>query len=225
MSTFQQSPTAVLAQPLDQVTPTSVAGRDWQRTSLAAGGVLFAIGNLLHPLQHTEAAYRSATWEAAHLTIFASLVLLILGLPLLHRRLVCRVNPRLATIAVAASVAGLIGIAPGTIIEAFVAPTIGHAAMEDLESGGFGVVNALLGSAFLGGTITLGWAVRKAGLSPRRAGQTLIVAAVAMVLVMGSTGPVAGVVIIAATAAYGLSLTALALKAGRGGESGAGAPG
>ena len=37
------------------------ATRDWQRVSLFAGGVVFAVGNLLHPLEHTDAAYHSAT--------------------------------------------------------------------------------------------------------------------------------------------------------------------
>ena len=175
--------------------------------------MLFAAGNLLHPLQHTDAAYESATWEAAHLTIFFSLPMLVLGLPVLHRRLATRVDRRLATIAVAASVVGIIGIAPGTIIETFVAPMIGHEAMTELESGGFGAVNALLGSAYLGGALALGWAVRKAGLRPRWAGPALAVAAVSMLAMMGATGPAAGVVIIAATAVYGLTLSVLAAKA------------
>jgi hypothetical protein len=109
----------------DQQATTS---RDWQRLSLIAGGVLFAVGNLLHPLQHNDAAYQSATWEAAHLTIFFSLPLLVLGLPVLHRSLAARIGRRLSAFSVAASVVGLIGIAPGTVIEAFVAPAIGHAA-------------------------------------------------------------------------------------------------
>ena len=174
--------------------------------------MLFAVGNLLHPLEHSDAAYDSTTWEAAHLTIFFSLPMLVLGLPVLHRRLTERMDGRLATIAVVATVVGLIGIAPGTIIEAFVAPAIGHEAMTDLESGGMGAVNALLGSAYLGGTLALGWVVRKGGLRPRWAGPVLAVSAVVLLAVMGATGPAAGVVIIAATAAYGLTLSALALR-------------
>ena len=127
----------------------------------------FAAGNLLHPLEHTDAAYQSATWEAAHLVIFFSLPMLVLGLPALHRALVPRVGSRLSTIAVVASIVGLIGIGPGTIIETFVAPMIGHEAMTELESGGMGAVNGLLGSAYLGGTIALGWALWRSRLRPR----------------------------------------------------------
>ena len=187
--------------------------RDWQRVSLFAGGIAFAVGNVLHPLEHNDAAYDSPTWEAAHLTIFFSLPLLVLGLPLLHRRLTSRIGARLSAFAVAASVVGLIGVAPGTIIETFVAPMIGHQAMEELESGGMGTVNALLGSAYLGGTIALGWAVTSARLRPRWAGPALISSAVVLLGVMTATGPLAGVVIIAATAVYGLSLTMLAARA------------
>ena len=187
--------------------------RDWQRVSLAAGGMLFAIGNLLHPLQHNDAAYESATWEAAHLTIFFSIPLLVLGMPVLHRLLSARIGRRLSAFSVAASVVGLIGIAPGTIIETFVAPMIGHEAMQHLESGGMGAVNALLGGFYLGGTIALGWAVRKAKLRPRWAGPSLALSAVVLVAVMSSTSAAAGVVIIAATVVYGLALSALAARA------------
>ena len=187
--------------------------RDWQRLSLMAGGVLFAIGNLLHPLQHNDDAYQSATWEAAHLTIFFSIPLLVLGMPVLHRLLSARIGRKLSTFSVAASVVGLIGIAPGTIIETFVAPMIGHEAMQHLESGGMGAVNALLGGFYLGGTIALGSAVRKAKLRPSWAGPALALSAVVLVAVMSSTSAAAGVVIIGATMAYGLALAALAVRA------------
>ena len=211
MTQVQDQPTALV----DTITPEPASRRDWQRVSLFAGGIAFTVGNLLHPLEHKEAAYHAVTWQAAHLTIFLSIPLLVLGLPYLHRRLAAtgRVSPLLATVGVYASMAGLIGIAPGTIIEAFVAPMIGHAAMEELESGGLAVVNGLLGAAYLGGTIALGRAVSQAKLRPRWAGPSLIVGAVVLLGIMSATGPAAGVVIITATALYGLALAALAVKA------------
>jgi hypothetical protein len=189
------------------------AGRDWQRRALFTGGVAFAVGNLLHPLQHNDVAYRSSTWEAAHLTIFFSLPLLVLGLPVVHRLLTARIGTRLSAVAVAASVVGLIGIAPGTILEAFVAPLIGHAAMQELESGGLGAVNAIMGGAYLGGTIALGWALHRARLRPRWAGPSLIASAVVLLGVMTSTSAAAGVVIITATAVYGAALSVVAVRA------------
>jgi hypothetical protein len=210
MTQLQIDPTT----PIDSVESTASvvsAKRDWQRISLFAGGVVFAIGNLLHPLEHNDAAYHSATWKAAHLTIFFSIPMLVLGLPMLSRQLATRIHGRLAAIAVAATTVGLIGIAPGTIIETFVAPMIGHQAMLELESGGMGAVNAILGGAYLGGTIALGWTVTRAKLRPRWAGPSIVASAVVLVGVMSATGPAAGVVIIAATVVYGLGLAALAV--------------
>ena len=206
-------------QPLQSVdtsptdTPAGPLGRrDWRVAALFLGGIVFAVGNLLHPLEHSDAAYHSATWQAAHLMIFASLPMLVLGLPALSELLATRVRRRVATVIVAASIVGLIGIAPGTVIEAFVAPMVGHHAMEELESGGMGAVNGLLGSAYLGGTIALGWAVWRAQLRPRWAGPALITSAVVLLGVMSATGSAAGVVIISATVVYGLALSALAAK-------------
>ena len=172
---------------------------------------MFAVGNMLHPLEHEDAAYESATWEAAHLTIFFSLPLLVLGLPYLQRRLAAHSDSRLVPVAVAASMAGLIGIAPGTVIETFVAPLIGHHAMTELESGGMGMVNAILGVAYLGGTIALGWVVRRCKLRPRGAGTVPDRERRRLLGMMTATGPAAGVVIIASTMIYGLALSALAV--------------
>ncbi len=193
--------------------PPGRARPDWQRVSLGLGGLMFAVGNLLHPLEHNDDAYHSTTWKAAHLTIFFSIPLLVLGLPVLHRLLIERVGRRLSTFAVAASVAGLIGIAPGTVIEAFVAPVIGHEAMEELESGGMGAASAILAIAYLSGTLCLGWAVTRSKLRPRWAGPALAGEAIVLLGVMSATGPIAGVVVISATALYGLSLSALAIRA------------
>jgi hypothetical protein len=191
----------------------AVAGRTWQARLLIAGGVVFAAGNALHPLEHTDAAYRAPTWEAAHLVILASIPLLVLGLPAVHRLLRGRVADRLALLPVVAVMVGLIGIAPGAVIETFVAPRIGTAAMEDLASGGMGVIDAAFGVAFLGGSLALGWALRRSGLRPAWAGSALMAAAVVLLVSMGLTGPVGGVVIIAATIAYGGVLATLGTRA------------
>jgi hypothetical protein len=192
-------------------TPDSTTDRStaWQHRAVAAGGLLFALGNALHPLEHSDAAYRSATWEAAHLVILAALPLLILGLPVLQGRLRARLAGPLATWPVAVSIVGLVGLAPGMLLEAFVAPSIGHAAMEKLEEGGIGVVSGLFGIAFLGGGLALAWAARRARLTPAWASPLLAATCVTMLGTMGFTGRAAGAVIIAATVAYGVALAAL----------------
>jgi hypothetical protein len=203
--------TALPAEPL--AVGSTMPRRHWQAIALIVGGVVFSVGNLLHPLEHDDAAYHATTWKAAHLLIFVSIPMLVLGLPALHRKLVTRVDARLATLSVAATIVGLIGIAPGAIIETFVAPMIGHHAMEELESGGMGLVDAVFGIAFLGGAVTLGWAAYRARLRPRWAGPAIMLGAVVLLAVMSATGPAAGVVIITATVAYGLALAALGAKA------------
>ena len=200
-------------QPVDDPTTEPAGGRTWQGRCLVAGGVLFAIGNALHPLEHDDAAYRAATWEAAHLVILASIPLLVLGLPAVHRRLRGRVPDRLALLPVVAVAVGLIGIAPGCIVEAFVAPLIGQAAMEDLAAGGMGVVDAVFGVAFLGGSLFLGWAIRRSGIRPRWAGPALMAVGAVLLVSMGLTGPVGGAVIIAATIAYGSIFATLGARA------------
>ncbi len=187
----------------DTAPTTAPARRTWQGTSLIVGGALFALGNALHPLEHDQAAYSAATWEAAHLTILFSLPFLVVGLPAVHRRLAARVPGRLSLVPVVASMVGLIGIAPGCVVEAFVAPRIGFEAMEDLAAGGMGAIDAVFGVAYLGGTLSLGWAIRRAGIGPRHLGTLLTALAVVLLVCMGLTGPVGGAVIIAATVLYG----------------------
>lgn len=184
----------------------------WQGRLLTAGGVLFAVGNLLHPLEHSDAAYDYPTWEAAHLLILVSIPMIVVGLPAVHRLLCGRVSDRLALWPVVAVMVGIIGIAPGTVIEAFIAPLIGNAAMDDLATGGMGVLDGFFGAAFLGGTVALGWALRKATVNPTWPGPVLMATGGVMLVCMGLTGPIGGLVIIAATVAYGSALAVLGTR-------------
>jgi len=177
----------------------------WRRRSLMAGGLVFALGNALHPLEHNDAAYDYATWEAAHLLILLSVPLLVLGLPTLQHRV-----PKLA---LAVATVGLIGLAPGSVIETFIAPTIGADAMEDLAHGGMAAVDGLFGAAFLGGMVTVAWYARRAGGSPAWAPIALGTATIALLPALGMTGRAIGVLIITATVVQGLSLTALGAAA------------
>lgn len=207
-----------LAEPESTVTPTGSptitrTRASWQGLALIAGGGLFVVGNALHPLEHNQAAYGASTWVAAHVTILFSLPCLVVGLPALHRRLVDRLPGRLSLVPVVASMVGLIGIAPGCVVEAFVAPKIGFDAMQDLASGGMGVIDGVFGVAYIGGTLALGWAVRRAGIGPRWIGHAITVDALVLLVSMGLTGPVGGVVIIAATIVYGSALAILGARA------------
>jgi hypothetical protein len=181
--------------------------------ALGVGGLLFSLGNLLHPLQHVDAAYHAPTWALAHLAIFASLPLLLLGLPALGETLRERGVDRISRIAVWLAVVGLIGMAPGLLAEAFIAPELGQDAMEHLEGTGFGVVGGLLSMAWVASSLVLAVACQRAGFG--RVWARAVLAVVAVALLVGAVPTVlGGAVIIMATAAYGISIAALGWELG-----------
>lgn len=98
--------------------------------SLVAGGVLFAVGNLMHPLRHDAAALEAPTWLAAHLVFGAGSVLMAAGLGVLSRRLA---PSRAATVGLGVLWLGLVLMPIGSITEGYVSPAMGEA-YSDLES-------------------------------------------------------------------------------------------
>ncbi len=191
--------------------------RTWSggRRCLIVGGVLFAAANLLHPLQHSESAYRYPTWELAHLVMLASLPFLLLGLPYLHHLLARTGHLRDANAAAVLTLLGLLGIAPSSAVEAFVAPEAGHAFMEQLQRGGYGGLIGAFGTAFLLGTVVLGVLVQRVRLGVPGLGPVLIASAVSLVVpvVLNMTeSRAAGVIVIASTSIYGLAVASLGLS-------------
>jgi hypothetical protein len=183
--------------------------------ALVAGGVLFAAGNLMHPLQHNDAAYEKPLWELAHVIILASIPLLLLGLPTLDRSL-RRLGGRNLPPAVAVlSVVGFVGMAPGLLAEAFIAPEIGHAAMTKIEEGGFGTVSGALAVCWMASLPVLFFALRNARVAPAPVRWAFLVAGVALVTLGNGDSKLAGVVIIAATALYGLAMAVIGLGLAR----------
>jgi hypothetical protein len=178
--------------------------------SFAAGGVLFAAGNLLHPLQHDEAAYQAATWEAAHVVILVSLPLLLLGLPALCDTLRARGGRASVGMTAVLFVIGAIGMAPGLLLEAFIAPEVGHHAMEAFEETGYGTVSGIMATAWLASLGSLTVACRQATLGPAAVRWSFAAAAVLLLATMGAgTSEAVGAVIIAATAVYGIATAVL----------------
>lgn len=182
---------------------------------VAAGGVLFAVGNLLHPLEHSHAAHQAATWEAAHLTFGFAGLLVAAGLPLLVAVGGFLRPSRLAvaggvTLAVAYAAMG-----PAAWFEAYVAPLPGGVA-ERLEDGPGGVVFAVVGFAWIAATLAFGagLAWRGRGRPVRLAGTALL--AVVVTLLVGPALPGReGLWIVPATVVAGLALVALAVEAVR----------
>jgi hypothetical protein len=170
---------------------------------------MFALGNLLHPLEHSDAAYQAVTWEVAHLVIFLSLPLLALGLPRLAVVLRQRGAGSLALAALVISVVGLFAIAPGLLAEAYLAPLLGSQTMQRIDSSGFGAVSGVLSLAWVLAAIPLAIAAYRARFGPRWVHALLIAASAALLVVGGMSGPVAGAAIIAATAGYGVAVAML----------------
>lgn len=171
----------------------------------AAGGVLFALGNLLHPLEHSDQSENALFWETAHLLFGVGAVLLCAALPTLARPLG---TTKLARVSTAMVWAAMLLIPVGSYFEVYVAPTLSEAAVKDIESSAiaFWGLSSLL---FMVGPILLGiaafrtrtWAV------PVRVG--MIVAPVLLMLAPGLPG-VDGLWIIAGTALLGFALAATA---------------
>jgi hypothetical protein len=185
------------------------------RGLVGGGGVLFAAGNILHPLEHSHAALAAPTWVAAHLIFALGGLLLAAGLPLLLAvEEVVRPSRLTVTSGVILAVA-FAALAPGAWFEAFVAPVPGGLA-EQVENGPGGTVNTVAGFAWILSMLAFGIGLARRGVrrSVRLAGVALLVAA--LVLVAGPGLPVAeGLWIIPATVVAGLGLVVAAVAATR----------
>ncbi|MEU4547983.1 hypothetical protein [Nonomuraea dietziae] len=181
---------------------------------VGSGGILFALGNVLHPLEHSEAAHSAPTWEAAHLIFALGGMLIAAGLPLLIAVSQALRPSKLASIGGVVLAIAFAALAPGAWFEAYVAPL--HGVAEQVEAGGGGAVNAVAGMVWMASLVAFGagLAWRGARRSVRLAGVALLVAA--LVLIVGPGLPVVeGLVIIPATVLTGLGLLAVGAASAR----------
>ncbi|MEV0467552.1 hypothetical protein AB0I30_35460 [Nocardia tengchongensis] len=184
--------------------------------ALITGGVLFAVGNALHPLEHSEAAEQSATWAAAHLTFGAGAILLAAGLPVLTTawRSENGWTAKLAAVARALLFVGLtVAIPVGAYHEIYVAPRLSHHEQSAIEAAAL-PVNGPLAAAFLLGFLLLAACALAAPrpLLGRPAAVALIVAVVVMAGAEGLPGP-EGWWIIPGTMVVGLVLAVAGARA------------
>ncbi len=125
------------------------------------------MGNLLHPLEHSDAAYRAATWEAAHLLCLLSLPVLLLGLPALIEALEMRRAGAYAPIAAAmVVVTGQLAWRQDCCWRQYVAPQVGHEMMQRIEATGFGAVGGFLSLLWVVSSVPLAFACHRAGFGP-----------------------------------------------------------
>ncbi|WP_433592903.1 hypothetical protein [Nocardia sp. CA-145437] len=177
--------------------------------ALIAGGVLFAVGNALHPLEHSEAAEQSATWGAAHLTFSAGAILMAVGLPVVFAAWRDRNDwpTKVSAVARVLLFVGLtVAIPVGAYHEIYVAPRLSHHEQSAIEEAAL-PVNGPLAAAFLLGFILLAVCALAAPrpLLGRGSAVALILAVVAMAGAEGLPGA-EGWWIIPGTIAVGLVL-------------------
>ena len=172
----------------------------------ALGGALFALGNLLHPVEHGDAAEGAATWEAAHVLFGVGAVLLCAGLPAVTAVLGDR---RLVRAGTALTWLAMLLIPVGSYFEIYVAPKLSEATVEDIESDAvaFAIVQVL---PFLLGPILLGVAAFRAGTWPMLVRVGLVAAPVVTLLAPALPGE-DGIWIIAGTAVLGTALAVAGL--------------
>lgn len=178
------------------------AGPRLQALAVVAGGVLFAVGNLLHPLRHDEAAPQAATWVAAHVVFGIGAVLIAAGLGSVARRLA---PSRIGSIGVGVTWLGMVLIPAGAVTEAWVRPLLGHHGFAAFEE-------AALGFTGLAGFSTLtGPVLMAAGALAHRLLPPVVAVALLGITVGGLLAPALpaeGYGIIPGTVLYGLGMAA-----------------
>ncbi|MGY1722769.1 hypothetical protein [Blastococcus sp. SYSU DS0533] len=101
-----------------------------QATAMAAGGVLFAVGNALHPLTHDDGATQAATWELAHVLFGLGALLIAASLGVLLRRFA---GSRLGVVGLGVLWLGMVLIPAGAVMEAWVRPLFDHHGFSAIE--------------------------------------------------------------------------------------------
>ncbi|MEU0543033.1 hypothetical protein ABZ319_24485 [Nocardia sp. NPDC005978] len=192
----------------------------WRAYALIGGGVLFAIGNALHPLRHSEESEQAATWVAAHVSFSAGAVLMAASLPLVTAAWHSLGRPgiaRLAAVTRALLYAGLaVAIPIGGYHEAFVAPRLSHHEQHAIETAAM-PVNGPLAACFLVGFLLLAGCAFAAPntLLARPAAAVLVVSVLVMGAAEGLPGA-EGLWIIPGTIAVGLVVAFAGVRALRG---------
>ncbi|MBL1075054.1 hypothetical protein JK358_11680 [Nocardia sp. 2] len=185
---------------------------------LIAGGVLWSIGNALHPLEHSEAAEQAATWKAAHLTFALGSVLIAVGLPVIFAALRATIGESDWTAKLRAAAAPLlfIGFAVtvpiGAYHEMFVVTQLDHHDQHAIEDAAAPLLNPLAATLLLGLILLAVAAIaRPAPALGRVSGILILVAVVAMGAAPGLPGA-EGVWIIPGTIVVGVVLAVAAFR-------------
>lgn len=191
--------------------------------TLAAGALLWAVGNLLHPLEHSEAAVHATTWTAAHLTFAIGAVLMAVGLPALVRAIRRPADgwaSRMLTLAHGLLFAGLAVVIPiGAYHEVFVSTGVDHHTAGEIADASAAVLAPLSMALLLGFVLLAAYAlIRPAAVFGRWSGVLIIAGTLSMTVAAMAPGLLPGAEgwwIIPGTVAQGLAIGVAGVRIAR----------
>ncbi|MET9210934.1 MULTISPECIES: hypothetical protein [unclassified Nocardia] len=202
--------------PVDRASsPVPPGSRDRGRALvLAVGALLWAVGNLMHPLEHVESAEQAPTWAAAHLTFAVGAVLMAVGLPALIRAVRGPGDEwpsKMLTLAHGLLFAGLAVVIPiGAYHEVFVSTQLDHHAATEISDASAAVLAPLSLALLLGFVLLAVYAlIRPAAVFGRWSGVLIILGTLAMTLAAMLPGVLPGAEgwwIIPGTVAQGMAI-------------------
>jgi hypothetical protein len=177
--------------------------------ALLIGGILFAIGNLLHPTTHSPSAHGAATWQAAHVTFMVGMIGILLGLPGLYGHLAHKLG-RLGLAGYVAFFAGMAATLGSSWFEAFGVTSLDEPSIHAVEHGSGVAFNILFGLLFVGGQMVLGFVFYRSRVVARLAALALVGSAIVLLVpVGGAESESAGILTIASTAALGIAFACI----------------
>jgi len=178
------------------------AGPSLRAGSVIAGGVLFAVGNALHPMEHDDAALSAPTWAAAHVTFAAGALLVAGGTSVLAARLA---PSRVAQLGLGVLWLGLVLMPVSSALEAYVAPAMGSHAFHHLEES-IAWFSALAGLATLLGPVLMAIGAVRHRLLPRLVALALLGTTIG--LLVSPAVAKEGYALIPGTVVFGLGIAA-----------------
>lgn len=188
--------------------PTSPApvdrrpGDAWKAMSLVVGGVLFAVGNALHPLEHDADAPEAATWVVSHLVFGSGGLFIAAGLGVLAHRFR---SSRTALAGLATTWVGMALLPVSSVAEAYVRPLMGHEGYHAFEEAAIGF-SAPAGIATLLGPVLLAVVALRRRLLPPVVSIALVGMTVG--LLVSPALPAEGYGVIPGTVVFGLGVAA-----------------
>ncbi|WP_157018515.1 hypothetical protein [Cryptosporangium arvum] len=170
--------------------------------AVVAGGVLFAVGNAMHPWEHNEAALSAPTWAGAHVVFATGAVLIAAGLGALRQRLA---RSKAAVVGLGFLWVALVLMPVSSYAEAYVAPAVGRDGFTAIEESTilFGLVSGL---PLLIGPLLVVFGALRHKLLPTWI--TLSFLGTTLGLVLGPAVPKEGYAIIPGTVIFGLGVAA-----------------